>query len=122
MRLRRQQVFLVVAYLKQTEDEMPRLEAFVKLEDILGITGPIAVRDSLVDAVIDAVVVQVGTDELVVESVRIAGDKVVINGESVSFDTLDPKMGFAIIDAFHNKAIETAISTPEKYWDYRLID
>jgi len=96
---------------------LPDIEAFVELQDVLGLIGPITIDDKEIDVVANATVVQLGSDDLVVEEMEIK--RVVIDGEVVDKYCIDNKLWHKIEDVVAEKAVELALRTSEKYWDYR---
>lgn len=107
-------------------------EGVLHLYDVLH-EGPIHVDSYTIDAVVNVVVVQSGDGELHVEDFRVKKNKLtVVHTESniligtFEFDAAADPVEAEFLSKFQEivemLAITEARNTPEKFWDYRLVD
>lgn len=99
------------------------LEAFVRLEDILYDCGPIELAGVSIDAVIDVVVVQVGTGRLDIEKLVVKNNTLFLEDAetlaSLGKHFFDPKLMPNFQAKIDQIALELAARTPESEWEYR---
>lgn len=105
-------------YTKNTTDR-ESLEAYVDLEDILATRDHLEILGRHVDAMVDVRIVQLGSDDLYVESLDIKNNKIIVNNVMVDARSFGDTFYDMLIAKLELIAVDIAADTPEKYWSYR---
>jgi hypothetical protein len=105
------------------------LEAYIEIKDLLGATGPVTVDGFDLDAVVNVVVVQTGTNSLVVDQFEVDGGVVdaIDDSPSIVYLNYEAQCGSEISKTMDNftkevkrLAVEYARNSDEDKWSYRI--
>lgn len=105
------------------------IEAYLKINDLLGTIGPVNIDGYSLDAVVDLVILQTGSNELIIEEFEVDGGVVDAfeDDSSVVYLNYETQLGSEVSKTmikFTNEverlAIEYAKGTEESQWSYRI--